>query len=65
MKRDLTDELIEKLHRQIEKLDEKCDAILVDAKHHKENNESQQANECDNKYKQLKTILQNLNELII
>ena len=56
--------LRKRLEDEISRIDARCNQLLGYIKDYKENNNFQQANECDIKYRQLKMISQALKKLL-
>lgn len=56
--------LADKLQDEINRMDGRCNQLLGYIKDYKENNNFQQANECDIKYRQLKMVSQALKKLL-
>lgn len=61
MEKSLTD----KLQEEINRMDERCSQLLGYIQNYKKNNNFQQANECDIKYRQLKMVSQSLKKLLV
>jgi len=57
--------LADKLQEEINRMDGRCNQLLGYIQSYKENNNFQQANECDIKYRQLKMVSQTLKKLLV
>jgi len=57
--------LADKLQEEINRMDGRCNQLLGYIQDYKKNNNFQQANECDIKYRQLKMVSQALKKLLV